>query len=122
MNLKKNAHIHLMGICGTAMASLAGLLKSLGYKITGSDQNVYPPMSTQLQDLGISIQEGYKKENLEPRPDLVIVGNVISKKIPKHRPFLKLIFLTPVYQKLWVSMPLAIVTPSSLRERTEKRQ
>ena len=80
MNLKNGAHIHLMGICGTAMASLAGLLKDMGYKITGSDQNVYPPMSTQLQDIGIEIKEGYKKENLSPRPDLVIVGNVISKK------------------------------------------
>lgn len=69
-----------MGICGTAMASLAGLLKQKGYHVTGSDQNVYPPMSTQLEQLGIDIMPGYKKENLEPKPDLVIVGNVISKK------------------------------------------
>jgi len=81
--LQPGAHIHLMGICGTAMASLAGMLKDLGFKVTGSDQNVYPPMSTQLQELGISIMEGYKKENLEPRPDLVIVGNVISKHFPE---------------------------------------
>ncbi len=79
INLKPNSHIHLMGICGTAMASLAGLLKDRGYKVTGSDQNVYPPMSTQLQNLGIEIMPGYKKENLIPKPDLVIVGNVISK-------------------------------------------
>ncbi len=78
-DLKKGGHVHLMGICGTAMASLAGLLKAAGYKVTGSDQNVYPPMSTQLESLGISIMEGYKKENLNPKPDLVIVGNVISK-------------------------------------------
>jgi UDP-N-acetylmuramate: L-alanyl-gamma-D-glutamyl-meso-diaminopimelate ligase len=77
---KLGSHIHLMGICGTAMASLAGILKEMGYKVTGSDQNVYPPMSTQLQELGISIMPGYKKENLNPRPDLVIVGNVITKK------------------------------------------
>jgi UDP-N-acetylmuramate: L-alanyl-gamma-D-glutamyl-meso-diaminopimelate ligase len=68
-----------MGICGTAMASLAGLLKDRGFKVTGSDQNVYPPMSTQLQNIGISIMEGYRRENLQPRPDLVIVGNVISR-------------------------------------------
>lgn len=68
-----------MGICGTAMASLAGLFKSLGANVTGSDQNVYPPMSTQLEKLGIKIKEGYKKENLIPKPDLVIVGNVIRK-------------------------------------------
>ncbi len=80
MNLKPGAHIHMMGICGTAMGGLAGLLKNLGYKVTGSDQNVYPPMSTQLQKLGIKIMEGYKKENLTPRPDLVIVGNVMTRK------------------------------------------
>lgn len=79
MQLKPKSHVHFIGICGTAMASLAGLMKSLGHTVTGSDQNVYPPMSTQLRDLGIQIQEGYKKENLSPRPDLVIVGNVVSK-------------------------------------------
>jgi UDP-N-acetylmuramate: L-alanyl-gamma-D-glutamyl-meso-diaminopimelate ligase len=82
-NLKHGAHIHLIGICGTAMASLAGILKDLGYKITGSDQNVYPPMSTQLEKLGIPIQQGFKKENLQPRPDLVIVGNVVSRSNPE---------------------------------------
>ncbi len=79
-NLKPGAHIHLMGICGTAMGGLAGLLKDLGFKITGSDTNVYPPMSTQLKNLGIQVMEGYKKENLTPRPDLVIVGNVMTRK------------------------------------------
>lgn len=77
-NLTKGSHIHLVGICGTAMASLAGLLKDLGYHVTGSDMNPYPPMSTQLENLGIQILKGYKKENLNPRPDFVIVGNVIS--------------------------------------------
>ena len=79
-NLKAGAHIHLMGICGTAMASLAGLLIDRGFRVTGSDQNVYPPMSTQLENLGIKIMEGYKKENLAERPDLVVVGNVITRK------------------------------------------
>lgn len=78
-NLEPGSHIHLMGICGTAMGSLAGIFKSMGFKVTGSDQNVYPPMSTQLRDLGIHLMEGYRAENLNPRPDLVIVGNVISK-------------------------------------------
>lgn len=80
IDLKPGAHVHFMGICGTAMASLAGLLHSRGFKVTGSDQNIYPPMSTQLEGLGIAIMNGYKKENLRQRPDLVIVGNVISKK------------------------------------------
>ncbi len=77
-DLFQGAHIHFMGICGTAMGSLAGLLKDRGFKITGSDQNIYPPMSTQLESLGIPIYKGYKKENLEPKPDFVVVGNVIS--------------------------------------------
>lgn len=78
MEIKKGSHIHLIGICGTAMASLAGILKDKGFKITGSDLNPYPPMSTQLESLGIQILKGYKKENLNPRPDFVIVGNVVS--------------------------------------------
>lgn len=82
ISLKPGSHIHFMGICGTAMASLAGLLKDRGFKITGSDQNVYPPMSTQLEKIGIQIMEGYKSENLTlaGKPDLVIVGNVISRQ------------------------------------------
>ncbi|MBX9767439.1 MAG: UDP-N-acetylmuramate:L-alanyl-gamma-D-glutamyl-meso-diaminopimelate ligase, partial [Bdellovibrionales bacterium] len=75
--------IYLMGICGTAMASLAGLLKDQGHKVSGSDQNVYPPMSTQLKALGIPIHEGYKAENLSSEIDLVIVGNVISRNNPE---------------------------------------
>jgi UDP-N-acetylmuramate: L-alanyl-gamma-D-glutamyl-meso-diaminopimelate ligase len=79
MQLKPGAHIHLMGICGTAMASLAGILKERGFHITGSDTQAYPPMSTQLASLGIEIKLGYKAENLCPKPDLVIVGNVIVR-------------------------------------------
>lgn len=82
-NLKNGAHIHLMGICGTAMASLAGLLKTKGFKVTGSDSNPYPPMSTQIESLGIEILKGYKAENLNPKPDFVIVGNVISRNNPE---------------------------------------
>ncbi|MEM7645881.1 MAG: UDP-N-acetylmuramate:L-alanyl-gamma-D-glutamyl-meso-diaminopimelate ligase, partial [Pseudomonadota bacterium] len=87
---KPGSHIHLMGICGTAMASLAGLLKERGYKITGSDQNVYPPMSTFLQAQGIQIMEGYKKENLHPKPDFVVVGNVISKHFEEAQELVRL--------------------------------
>lgn len=86
--LKPGAHVHLMGICGTAMGSLAGIFKSLGFKVTGSDQNVYPPMSTQLRELGIQLMEGYRAENLNPRPDVVIVGNVISKANPEAQALL----------------------------------
>src|SRR4051812_37931428 len=88
-NLKPGSHIHMIGICGTAMGSLAGLLKDRGFKVTGSDQNVYPPMSTQLENLGIKIMQGYKRENLTPRPDFVIVGNVIAKSYDEPDELLK---------------------------------
>jgi len=80
-DLEKGAHIHLMGICGTAMGSLAGLLKEMGFEVTGSDTNVYPPMSTQLEKLGIEIKKGFVKENLNPIPDFVVVGNVMTRKM-----------------------------------------
>jgi UDP-N-acetylmuramate: L-alanyl-gamma-D-glutamyl-meso-diaminopimelate ligase len=72
-----------MGICGTGMASLAGLLKERGFSVTGSDRNVYPPMSDFLKDLGIPVLQGYAPANLESRPDLVIVGNVITRDNPE---------------------------------------
>jgi UDP-N-acetylmuramate: L-alanyl-gamma-D-glutamyl-meso-diaminopimelate ligase len=80
---EKPLHYHLIGIGGTAMASLAGLLKAAGHNVTGSDQNVYPPMSTGLQQMGISYNQGYRPENLSPRPDMVIVGNAVSRGNPE---------------------------------------
>src|SRR3982750_4404531 len=76
-------HYHLIGICGTAMASLAGMLQVRGHKVTGSDQNVYPPMSTQLADLGIEILQGYKAENTDLPRDITIVGNTIMRGNPE---------------------------------------
>lgn len=76
-------HYHLIGICGTAMASLAGLLQARGHHVTGSDLNVYPPMSTMLRDLGINVLEGFKREHLTPAPDCVIVGNAIPRGNPE---------------------------------------
>jgi UDP-N-acetylmuramate: L-alanyl-gamma-D-glutamyl-meso-diaminopimelate ligase len=81
MNLSQ--HIHLLGICGTGMAALAGILKEQGFRVTGSDEHVYPPMSTLLKGLGITIQNGYRPENLTPVPDLVVVGNVIRRDNPE---------------------------------------
>src|SRR6202167_3083286 len=72
-------HIHLIGICGSAMASLAGMLQTKGYRVTGSDAAAYPPMSGLLNSMGIPIMEPYAEANLSPRPDLVIVGNAISR-------------------------------------------
>jgi UDP-N-acetylmuramate: L-alanyl-gamma-D-glutamyl-meso-diaminopimelate ligase len=76
-------HIHIMGICGTGMAALAGMLRDSGYTITGSDSQVYPPMSTYLDQLQIPVNNGYGADNLTPTPDLVIVGNVITRKNPE---------------------------------------
>ena len=75
--------IHLIGICGTGMAALASLLQRQGYTVTGSDQNVYPPMSDFLAGLGIPVMSGYAAENLAARPDLVIVGNVVRVTNPE---------------------------------------
>jgi UDP-N-acetylmuramate: L-alanyl-gamma-D-glutamyl-meso-diaminopimelate ligase len=76
-------HIHLSGICGTAMASLAGLLQLRGHRITGSDKAAYPPMSDLLRELGIPIMEPYAEANLEPAPDLVVIGNALSRGNPE---------------------------------------
>lgn len=72
-------HIHILGICGTFMGGLALLARSLGHRVTGSDANVYPPMSTQLQAQGIELMEGYCAEHLQPAPDMVVVGNAMSR-------------------------------------------
>ncbi len=76
-------HYHLIGICGTAMASLAGMLQARGHKVTGSDQNVYPPMSTQLEALGIEIIDGYKTENTDLERDVTVIGNTIMRGNPE---------------------------------------
>src|SRR5437868_7573752 len=72
-------HYHLIGICGTAMASLAGMLQARGHQVTGSDANVYPPMSTMLESLGIPVMQGYEAAHLTPTPDCVIIGNAIPR-------------------------------------------
>ncbi len=77
--MTKQMHAHLIGICGTAMASLAGMLKQRGYHVTGSDVAAYPPMSDFLTALGIAVAQPFSERNLEPRPDFVVVGNAISR-------------------------------------------
>ena len=81
--------IHLMGICGTGMGSFAGLLKAAGYQVRGSDENVYPPMSDKLAAWDIEVRSGYGPQNLEPAPDLVVVGNVIRKVNPEAQAVLE---------------------------------
>ena len=75
-------HIHILGICGTFMGSLAQLAKGLGHQVSGCDSNVYPPMSTQLEQAGISLIEGFNPEQLHPAPDLIVVGNAMSRGNP----------------------------------------
>ncbi|MGR5391457.1 UDP-N-acetylmuramate:L-alanyl-gamma-D-glutamyl-meso-diaminopimelate ligase [Vibrio crassostreae] len=75
-------HIHILGICGTFMGGAAVLARQLGHKVTGSDANVYPPMSTLLESQGIEIIEGFDPSQLEPRPDLVVIGNAMSRGNP----------------------------------------
>ena len=75
-------HLHILGICGTFMGSLALLARELGHQVSGSDANVYPPMSTQLSEQGIALQEGYRPEHLQPAPDMVIVGNAMARGNP----------------------------------------
>lgn len=88
--LPPGSHIHMLGICGTAMASLAGLLKDRGFKVTGSDSNPYPPMSTQIQNLGIPLYSGYSRGHLRERPDFAIIGNVISASNEEAQEVMKL--------------------------------
>ncbi|MDY7115291.1 UDP-N-acetylmuramate:L-alanyl-gamma-D-glutamyl-meso-diaminopimelate ligase [Halomonas sp. SSL-5] len=76
-------HLHILGICGTFMGSLALLARELGHRVSGSDAGVYPPMSTQLEEAGIALMEGYSPTNLEPRPDLVVIGNALSRGNPE---------------------------------------
>jgi UDP-N-acetylmuramate: L-alanyl-gamma-D-glutamyl-meso-diaminopimelate ligase len=75
-------HVHILGICGTFMGGIAAIARAAGHRVTGSDRNVYPPMSTQLRALGIELIEGYEAEQLEPAPQIILVGNVMTRGMP----------------------------------------
>ncbi len=75
-------HVHILGICGTFMGGIAAIARAAGHRVTGSDRNVYPPMSTQLAALGIELTEGYDAAQLWPAPDVVLIGNVMSRGQP----------------------------------------
>lgn len=72
-------HLHILGICGTFMAGIAALAREAGHKVTGSDANAWPPMSTQLEALGITVMRGYDASHLDPAPDVVVVGNIVTR-------------------------------------------
>ena len=82
-HLAEGAHIHFIAVCGTAMGSLAGMLSERGFRVTGSDRHVYPPMSDYLTGAGIRVLEGFDQSRLEPPPDLVVVGNAVSRGNPE---------------------------------------
>ena len=105
----EKTHYHLIGICGTAMASLAGMLVAQGHTVTGSDENVYPPMSLELERLGIPVYQGYRPENLATRPAIVVVGNAISRGNPE------LEFL--LNEKLTYTSMAAVVKENFIRGR-----
>ena len=81
--MSRSLHIHLVAICGTAMGALAVMLKAQGHRVTGSDENVYPPMSTVLSEQDIPVSKGFDASNLDPRPDLVVIGNAVSRGNPE---------------------------------------
>ena len=89
MDLSKNRipsfvrKIHLIAVCGTGMGALACMLKDLGYDVTGSDQKVYPPMSRFLEQKGVRLSNGFCEENIEYGPDLVVVGNAVTRDNPE---------------------------------------
>ncbi|MGN6452760.1 MAG: Mur ligase domain-containing protein, partial [Steroidobacteraceae bacterium] len=80
--MKTPPHVHILGICGTFMGGIAAIARAAGFTVTGSDRNVYPPMSTQLTELGIALTEGFDAAQLVPAPDVVVVGNVMTRGQP----------------------------------------
>ena len=80
---KEVKSVHFVGICGTAMASVAAMCRELGYTVTGSDENVYPPMSTFLESRGIRIVAVYREANLDHKPELVVIGNAMKRGNPE---------------------------------------
>ena len=78
----RRMHVHILGICGTFMGGVAALAREAGHRVTGSDADVYPPMSEQLRALGIGLVEGWDPRQLTPAPDLVVVGNALSRGNP----------------------------------------
>src|SRR6202008_7517 len=75
----RTMHLHILGICGTFMAGIAALAREAGHRVTGSGPHAWPPMSTQLEQLGIRVQSGYDPAHLDPAPDVVVVGNVVAR-------------------------------------------
>lgn len=106
-------HVHITGICGTAMAALAGMLRDAGHRVTGSDANFYPPMSTFLTGLQIPVVRGYQAGNLVPRPDVVVTGNVVRRDNPEavaaREAGLEILSLPQAIQRFFLTDRLSVV-------------
>lgn len=112
--------IHILGICGTFMGGLAMLARSLGHEVTGSDANVYPPMSTLLEKQGIDLIQGYDASQLDPQPDLVIIGNAMTRGNPCVEAVLEKTFRTCLARSGCMTLSCAIAGYWRLRVRTVK--
>src|ERR1700689_4416727 len=75
-------HVHILGICGTFMGGIAAIARAAGHRVTGSDRNAYPPVSPQLRQLGVELIEGYEADQLALAPDIIVVGNVMTRGMP----------------------------------------
>src|ERR1700740_937399 len=80
---KTPQHFHFLGICGTAMGAVAAALRERGFSVTGSDENIYPPMSTFLENRGIALHQGYRPGNIPPDAEIVVIGNAITRGNPE---------------------------------------
>lgn len=109
--------VHLVGACGVGMAGVAGLFLSSGCNVTGSDQSVYPPMSNYLERIGVKVSEGYGQDNLFPRPDLAVIGNVIRKDNPEAMAIndlgIPFVSMPEAIEKYFLNDKLAIVVTGS---------
>ena len=112
--------IHILGICGTFMGGLAMLARSLGHEVTGSDANVYPPMSTLLERQGIDLIQGYDASQLDPQPDLVIIGNAMTRGNPCVEAVLERTFRTCLARSGYMTLYCATAGYWRLRVRTAK--
>ena len=114
-------HVHILGICGTFMGGIAAIAKAAGHRVTGSDKNVYPPMSTQLEALGIELIAGFDAAQLAPRPDVVVVGNVMTRGMPVIEALLESEHSrTPRARSGWRAKCCATCTCSAFPARTAR--
>jgi UDP-N-acetylmuramate: L-alanyl-gamma-D-glutamyl-meso-diaminopimelate ligase len=111
--VKAAMHVHILGICGTFMGGIAAIARAAGFKVTGSDRNVYPPMSTQLEALGITLTEGFDAAQLTPSPDVVVVGNVMTRGQPVVEALLESA-LPYVSGPEWLARAIAAIPPMNV--------